>query len=48
VVTASDVDPGGAIVEIEDGAVDTRIGEALRRAADALRGADEHGGEVLS
>jgi len=47
VVTASDVDPGGAIVEIEDGAVDTRIGEALRRAADALRGADEHGGEVL-
>jgi len=48
VVTASDVDPGGAIVEIEDGAVDTRIGEALRRAVDALRGVDEHGGEVLT
>lgn len=46
VVTESDVDPGGALVEIEDGVVDTRIREALRRAVDALHGADEHG-EVL-
>ncbi len=47
VVTASDVDPGGALVEIQDGAVDTRVAEALRRAVDALRGADEQGVEVL-
>lgn len=37
--TASDdVDRGGAIVEIEDGAVDTRIVQAMARASAALRG----------
>lgn len=41
------VDAGGAIVEIEDGAVDTRITEALARAAAALRGDDEIAAGVL-
>lgn len=44
-VASADVDAGGAIVEIEDGAVDTRIGEALRRAAEALHGGDSQDGE---
>jgi len=40
--TASDtVDAGGAIVRIEDGAVDTRVSGALARARSALRGDDE-------
>ncbi|MFE7843683.1 FliH/SctL family protein [Microbacterium sp. NPDC057407] len=38
VQTSPGVDDGGAIVEIENGAVDTRITGALRRAAGALRG----------
>ncbi|MDL9977875.1 FliH/SctL family protein [Microbacterium sp. ASV49] len=40
VSSSADVDPGGAIVEIEDGAVDARIAAALDRAAGALRGDD--------
>ena len=35
------VDNGGAIVEIENGAVDTRITAALARAAAALDGDDQ-------
>lgn len=34
------VSPGGAIVQIADGAVDVRVAEALRRASDALSGGD--------
>ncbi|UPL15799.1 FliH/SctL family protein [Microbacterium galbinum] len=34
------VSPGGAIVQIADGAVDVRVTEALRRASDALSGED--------
>lgn len=41
------VDNGGAIVEIEDGAVDTRITAALTRAAAALDG-DEQDAEVIA
>lgn len=37
-VDSASVDPGGAIVEVEDGAVDTRVAQALDRAATALRG----------
>ncbi len=40
------VDNGGAIVEIEDGAVDTRITAALARAAAALDG-DDQAAEVI-
>ncbi|WP_157538197.1 FliH/SctL family protein [Microbacterium sp. Root280D1] len=40
------VDNGGAIVEIENGAVDTRITSALARAAAALDG-DEQDAEVI-
>lgn len=40
------VDPGGAIVEIEDGAVDTRVADALSRAVAALHGLDEQGAGV--
>lgn len=48
-ITASAaVDAGGAIVEIENGAVDTRITAALARAADALAGADDGTGEVVT
>jgi flagellar assembly protein FliH len=47
-VTASSVvDPGGAIVEIEHGAVDTRIIQAISRAAAALSGDDEQSAEVI-
>lgn len=38
VVGSPTVDAGGALVEIEDGAVDTRIIEALRRVRAALEG----------
>lgn len=41
VQTSPGVDDGGAIVEIEHGAVDTRVAGALRRAVDALRGTGE-------
>lgn len=34
------VSPGGAIVQIADGAVDARVAEALRRASAALSGGD--------
>ncbi len=34
------VSPGGAIVQIADGAVDVRVAEALRRASAALSGGD--------
>ncbi|WP_067199919.1 FliH/SctL family protein [Microbacterium sp. XT11] len=44
VIASPDVDPGGAIVDIDQGAVDTRIGRAFARAAAALRGDD---GEVV-
>lgn len=39
--TAPRVGDGGAIVEIPDGAVDTRVAEALTRALEALRGTDD-------
>ncbi|MDN3445409.1 FliH/SctL family protein [Microbacterium sp. APC 3901] len=41
------VDNGGAIVEIENGAVDTRISTALTRAAAALAGDDQDAGGTL-
>jgi flagellar assembly protein FliH len=44
VVSSAEVDPGGAMVEVDGGAVDTRIGRAFARAAAALRGDDD--GEV--
>ena len=47
IVGSPAVDPGGAIVEIEDGAVDTRIAEALARAAAAHRGDGELSAEVI-
>ena len=40
------VDDGGAIVDVDNGAVDTRVAAALMRAAGALRGDD--GAEVAS
>ncbi|KJL27770.1 FliH/SctL family protein [Microbacterium oxydans] len=42
------VDPGGAIVEVEDGAVDTRIVQALARAGAALSGGGGQSAEVLA
>lgn len=47
IVASSAVDAGGAIVEIEDGAVDTRITHALARAAAALHGDDALTAEVI-
>lgn len=47
IVASHAVDAGGAIVEIEDGAVDTRITEALARAAAALRGDEESSAGVI-
>ncbi|MBO9627509.1 MAG: hypothetical protein J7484_14200 [Microbacterium sp.] len=47
VVPAAGVGAGGAIVEIEDGAVDTRIAEAVARADAALHGDADADGEVL-
>ncbi|WP_435745190.1 FliH/SctL family protein [Microbacterium sp. PMB16] len=44
---SASVDPGGAIVEVEDGAVDARIAQALARAAAALRGDGDPLSEVL-
>ncbi|MDQ4213198.1 FliH/SctL family protein [Microbacterium sp. ASV81] len=38
--TSSTIDAGGAVVEVENGAVDLRIDAALARAAAALQGAD--------
>lgn len=46
VVSSTEVDPGGAIIELEDGAVDARIGAALQRAADAHRGGAAEPAEV--
>lgn len=40
------VGPGGAVVEVVDGAVDTRIEQALDRAAAALRGCGEGSAEA--
>lgn len=40
-IGSSAVDAGGALIEIDDGAVDTRIGQALARAAAALHGTDD-------
>ncbi|MFS0854166.1 FliH/SctL family protein [Microbacterium sp. 179-I 3D4 NHS] len=48
VVTSPDVDPGGAIVDIEHGAVDTRISQALARASAALRGDDVEAAGAVS
>ncbi|WP_223628675.1 FliH/SctL family protein [Microbacterium sp. EST19A] len=48
VVESASVDAGGAIVEVEDGAVDTRIVQALARAAVALRGDGDQQPEVLA
>jgi len=45
---SASVDPGGAIVEVEDGAVDTRIMQALARAAVALSGGSDQPAEVLA
>lgn len=47
IVGSAAVDAGGAIVEIEDGAVDTRITEALARAAAARSGDDGLHPEVI-
>lgn len=47
VIGSSVVDPGGAVIEIEDGAVDTRIHAALRRVQAALRRDVEQGVEAL-
>lgn len=47
VVAATGVGAGGAIVEFEDGAVDTRITEAVSRAGAALHGDAGAAGEVL-
>lgn len=47
-VESASVDPGGAIVEVEDGAVDTRITRALARAVEALRGDGDQPAEVLA
>lgn len=46
VIGSSAVDPGGAVIEIEDGAVDTRIHAALRRVQAALRRDVEDGVEA--
>lgn len=43
VVSACGLGPGGAVVEIQDGAVDTRVGAALARASAALRGPEDDG-----
>lgn len=47
IMTSPAVDAGGAIVEIENGAVDTRITHALRRAGAALRHGSDQDSEVL-
>lgn len=47
VIGSSAVDPGGAVIEIEDGAIDTRIHAALRRVQAALRRDVEQGIEAL-
>ena len=47
IVVSHSVDAGGAIVEIEDGAVDMRVDAALARAAAALHGDDEVGLEAI-
>ncbi len=46
IATSASVDVGGAIVEIEHGAVDTRIARALARAESALRGDDDAGAAI--
>ena len=46
VIGSSAVDAGGALVEVEDGAVDTRIVDALRRVREALDGASDQGEEI--
>lgn len=40
-VSTAGLGPGSAVVEIEDGAVDTRIGDALARAAGVLDGDED-------
>ena len=47
-VESASVDRGGAIVEVEHGAVDTRISQALARAAAALRGDGDQQAEALA
>jgi flagellar assembly protein FliH len=47
-VESASVDAGGAIVEVEDGAVDTRIMHALARAAAALSGGSDQPAEALA
>lgn len=43
VVESASVDPGGAVVDVEDGAVDSRIAQALARASAALgHESDQH------
>nr|WP_201469901.1 FliH/SctL family protein [Microbacterium hydrocarbonoxydans] len=46
VVASSAVDPGGALIEVEDGEVDTRIVHALRRAQAQLRREAEPDGRI--
>lgn len=48
VVESASVDPGGAIIEVEDGAVDTRIVRALARAVGALGHEGDQPAEVLT
>jgi flagellar assembly protein FliH len=45
-VASPSVDPGGAVVEIEDGAVDTRISHAFSRASAAWRGVETASGPI--
>jgi flagellar assembly protein FliH len=47
VIGSPSVDAGGALVEIEDGAIDTRIREALRRVHAALEGKADQGEEIV-
>lgn len=47
VIASPAVDDGGAVVEVDGGAVDIRVAAALRRASAALRGDDDEGAEVL-
>lgn len=46
VVASSAVDPGGALVEVEDGEIDIRIVQALRRAQAELRRETESDGRI--
>lgn len=46
VIASAEMDQGGAVVELEDGVIDMRIGAALARAEAALRGDEPDHAEV--